>query len=155
MHPLLFCRAQHQRHILHREHRFGESFLCISKHIHSWPSTPVAQSIVDIFEFILRFGIGSTFHEAEMLHSKFTSLRNILIYMDERVDGLQILRFLHLSYIILTVFLDKIVGTETSRPPISHLIIISVHQTVRSLAVCLESDEMKQIILEGTSVHPF
>ena len=155
MHPLLFCRAQHQRHILHREHRFGESFLCISKHIHSRPSTPVAQSIVDIVELILRFGIGSTFHEAEMLHSKFTSLRNILIYMEERVDGSEILRFLHLSYIILMVFLNKFVGTETSRTPISHLIIIGVHQTVRSLAVCLKTDEMKQIILEGTSVHPF
>ena len=90
-----------------------------------------------------------------MLHSKFTSLRNILIYMDERVDGLQILRFLHLSYIILTVFLNKLVGTETSRTPISHLIIIGVQLQIRLLAVCLKTDEMKQIILEGTSVHPF
>ena len=115
----------------------------------------MAQSIVDIFEFILCFGICRTLHEAEMLHSKFTSLRNILIYMDERVDGLQILRFLHLSYIILTVFLDKFVGTETSRTPISHLIIIGVQLQIRLLAVCLKTDEMKQIILEGTSVHPF
>ena len=115
----------------------------------------MAQRIVDIVKLILRFGIGSTFHEAEMLHSKFTSLRNILIYMDERVDGSEILRFLHLSYIILMVFLDKFIGTETSRAPIFHLIIIGVQLQIRLLAVCLESNEMQQIILEGTSVHPF
>ena len=155
MHPRLLSRSQHLRHILHPEHRFGESLLRISQFVHSRPSSPAAQRIVDIVELILRFGIGSTFHEAEMLHGKFACLRNILINLDERVDGSEILRFLHLSYIILTVFLDKFVGTETSRTPIFHLIIIGVQLQIRLLAVCLESDEMQQIILEGTSVHPF
>ena len=155
LHPNLLPRSQYLRHILHPEHRFGKSLLRISQFVHSRPFTPAAQRIVDIVELILCFGICRTLHETEMFHSKFTSLRNILIYMDERVDGSEILRFLHLSYIILTVFLDKFVGTETSRTPISHLIIIGVQLQIRLLAVCLESDEMQQIILEGTSVHPF
>ena len=155
MHPRLLPRSQYLRHILHPEHRFGESLLRISQFVHSRPSTPAAQRIVDIVELIQRFGIGGTFHEAEVLHGKFACFRNILINLDERVDSLQILRFLHLSYIILTVFLDKFVGTETSRTPIFHLIIIGVQLQIRLLAVCLESDEMQQIILEGTSVHPF
>ena len=88
-----------------------------------------------------------------MLHGKFACLRNILINLDERVDGLQILRFLHLSYIILTVFLDKFIGTETSRTPISHLIIIGVQLQIRLLAVSLKTDEMQQIVVEGTAIH--
>ena len=155
LHPRLLPRSQYLRHILHPEHRFGESLLCISQFVHSRPSTPAAQRIVDIVELILRFGIGSTFHEAEMLHGKFACLRNILINLDERVDGLQILRFLNLSHVVLAVFLDELIGTETSRAPIFHLIIIGVQLQIRLLAVCLESDEMQQIILEGTSVHPF
>ena len=153
LHPSLLPRSQHLRHILHPEHRFGESLLCISQFVHSRPSTPAAQRIVDIVELILRFGIGSTFHEAEMLHGKFACLRNILINLDERVDGLQILRFLHLSHVVLAVFLDELIGTETSRTPISHLIIIGVQQMVRLLAVCLESDEMQQIVVKGTAIH--
>ena len=155
LHPNLLPRSQYLRHILHPEHRFGKSLLRISQFVHSRPFTPAAQRIVDIVELILRFGIGSTFHEAEMLHGKFACLRNILINLDERVDGLQILRFLHLSHVVLAVFLDELIGTETSRTPIAHLIIIGVQLQIRLLAVCLESDEMQQIILEGTSVHPF
>ena len=88
-----------------------------------------------------------------MLHGKFACLRNILINLDERVDGLQILRFLHLSHVVLAVFLDEFVGTETSRTPISHLIIIGVQLQIRLLAVCLESDEMQQIVVKGTAIH--
>ena len=88
-----------------------------------------------------------------MLHGKFACLRNILINLDERVDGLQILRFLHLSHVVLAVFLDELIGTETSRTPIAHLIIIGVQQMVRLLAVCLESDEMQQIVVKGTAIH--
>ena len=154
MHPLLFCRAKHQWHILHLEHRFGESLLRIPQHIHSRPSAPSIQCIVDIVELIQRFGIRSLLHETEVLHGKFASLRNILIDVDERVDGIQILRLSDLSYIILTVFLNELVGTETSRPPISHLIIIGVHQQIRLLAVSLETDEMQQIVVERTAVHP-
>jgi len=113
----------------------------------------VAQRIVDIVELIQRFGIGGTFHEAEVLHGKFACLRNILIDVDERVDGIQILRLSDLSYVILAVFLDKLVGTETSRTPIFHLIIIGVHQQIRFLAICLETDEMQQIVVEGTAIH--
>jgi len=153
MHPLLFRRAKHQWHILHLEHRFGESLLRISQHIHSRPSAPSIQCIVDIVELILRFGIGSTFHEAEVLHGKFACLRNILIDVDERVDGIQILRLSDLSYVILAVFLDKLVGTETGCTPIFHLIIIGVHQQIRLLAVSLETDEMQQIVVEGTAIH--
>ena len=153
LHPSLLPRSQYLRHILHPEHRFGESLLCISQFVHSRPSTPAAQRIVDIVELILRFGIGSTFHEAEMLHGKFACLRNILINLDERVDGLQILRFLHLSHVVLAVFLDELIGTETSRTPIAHLIIIGVQLQIRLLAVCLESDEMQQIVVEGTAIH--
>ena len=153
LHPSLLSRSQHLRHILHPEHRFGESLLCISQFVHSRPSTPAAQRIVNIVELIQRFGIGSTFHEAEMLHGKFACLRNILINLDERVDGLQILRFLHLSHVVLAVFLDELIGTETSRPPIAHLIIIGVQLQIRLLAVCLESDEMQQIVVEGTAIH--
>ena len=153
MHPRLLSRSQHLRHILHPEHRFGESLLRISQFVHSRPSPPAAQRIVDIVELILRFGIGSTFHEAEMLHGKFACLRNILINLDERVDGLQILRFLHLSHVVLAVFLDELIGTETSRTPIAHLIIIGVQLQIRLLAVCLESDEMQQIVVEGTAIH--
>ena len=155
LHPNLLPRSQYLRHILHPEHRFGKSLLRISQFVHSRPFTPAAQRIVDIVELILRFGIGSTFHEAEMLHGKFACLRNILINLDERVDGLQILRLLHHSHVVLAVFLDELIGTETSRTPIAHLIIIGVQLQIRLLAVCLESDEMQQIILEGTSVHPF
>ena len=153
MHPRLLPRSQYLRHVLHLEHRFGESLLRISQFVHSRPSPPAAQRIVDIVELILRFGIGSTFHEAEMLHGKFACLRNILINLDERVDGLQILRFLHLSHIVLAVFLDELIGTETSRTPIAHLIIIGVQLQIRLLAVCLESDEMQQIVVEGTAIH--
>ena len=88
-----------------------------------------------------------------MLHGKFTRLRNVLIYVDERVDGMQILRLLHLSHVVLTVFLDEFVGTETSRTPIFHLIIIGVQLQIRLLAVCLESDEMQQIVVKGTAIH--
>ena len=153
MHPRLLPRSQYLRHILHLEHRFGESLLCISQFVHSRPTAPAAQRIVDIVELILRFGIGSTFHEAEMLHGKFACLRNILINLDERVDGLQILRFLHLSHVVLAVFLDELIGTETCRTPIFHLIIIGVQLQIRLLAVCLESDEMQQIVVEGTAIH--
>ena len=153
MHPLPFRRAKHQWHILHLEHRLGESFLRISQHIHSRPSAPSIQCIIDIVELIQRFGIRSLLHETEVLHGKFASLRNILIDVDERVDGIQILRLSDLSYIILTVFLNELVGTETSRPPISHLIIIGVHQQIRLLAVSLETDEMQQIVVERTAVH--
>ena len=153
MHPRLLSWSQHLRHILHPEHRFGESLLCISQFVHSRPSSPAAQRIVDIVEFIQRLGIGSTFHEAEMLHGKFACLRNILINLDERVDGLQILRFLHLSHVVLAVFLDELIGTETSRTSISHLIIIGVQLQIRLLAVCLESDEMQQIVVKGTAIH--
>ena len=153
MHPRLLPRSQYLRHILHLEHRFGESLLCISQFVHSRPTAPAAQRIVDIVELILRFGIGSTFHEAEMLHGKFACLRNILINLDERVDGLQILRFLHLSHVVLAVFLDELIGTETCRTPIFHLIIIGVQLQVRLLAVCLESDEMQQIVVKGTAIH--
>ena len=154
LHPNLLPRSQYLRHILHPEHRFGKSLLRISQFVHSRPFTPAAQRIVDIVELILRFGIGSTFHEAEMLHGKFACLRNILINLDERVDGLQILRFLHLSHVVLAVFLDELIGTETSRPPIAHLIIIGVQLQIRLLAVCLESDEMQQIVVKGTAIHP-
>ena len=106
LHPNLLPRSQYLRHILHPEHRFGKSLLRISQFVHSRPFTPAAQRIVDIVELILRFGIGSTFHEAEMLHGKFACLRNILINLDERVDGLQILRLLHHSHVVLAVFLD-------------------------------------------------
>ena len=153
MHPSLLPRSQYLRHILHPEHRFGESLLRISQFVHSRPSTPAAQRIVDIIELILRFGIGGTFHEAEMLHGKFACLRNILINLNERVDGLQILRFLHLSHVVLAVFLDELIGTETCRTPIFHLIIIGVQLQIRLLAVCLESDEMQQIVVEGTAIH--
>ena len=153
MHPRLLSWSQHLWHILHLEHRFGESLLRISQFVHSRPSPPAAQRIVDIVELILRFGIGSTFHEAEMLHGKFACLRNILINLDERVDGLQILRFLHLSHVVLAVFLDELIGTETCRTPIFHLIIIGVQLQIRLLAVCLESDEMQQIVVEGTAIH--
>ena len=88
-----------------------------------------------------------------MLHGKFACLRNILINLDERVDGLQILRFLHLSHVVLAVFLDELIGTETSRTPIAHLIIIGVQLQIRLLAVCLESDEMQQIVVKGTAIH--
>ena len=153
LHPNLLPRSQYLRHILHPEHRFGKSLLRISQFVHSRPFTPAAQRIVDIVELILRFGIGSTFHEAEMLHGKFACLRNILINLDERVDGLQILRFLHLSHVVLAVFLDELIGTETSRTPIAHLIIIGVQLQIRLLAVCLESDEMQQIVVKGTAIH--
>ena len=153
MHPRLLSWTQYLRHILHPEHRFGESLLRISQFVHSRPSSPAAQRIVDIVELILRFGIGSTFHEAEMLHGKFACLRNILINLDERVDGIQILRLLHLSHVVLAVFLDELIGTETSRTPIAHLIIIGVQLQIRLLAVCLESDEMQQIVVEGTAIH--
>ena len=153
LHPRLLSRSQYLRHILHPEHRFGESLLCISQFVHSRPSSPAAQRIVDIVELILRFGIGSTFHEAEMLHGKFACLRNILINLDERVDGLQILRFLHLSHVVLAVFLDELIGTETSSTPIFHLIIIGVQLQIRLLTVCLESDEMQQIVIKGTAIH--
>ena len=153
LHPSLLPRSQYLRHILHLEHRFGESLLRISQFVHSRPSPPAAQRIVDIVELILRFGIGSTFHEAEMLHGKFACLRNILINLDERVDGIQILRLLHLSHVVLAVFLDELIGTETSRTPIAHLIIIGVQLQIRLLAVCLESDEMQQIVVEGTAIH--
>ena len=73
--------------------------------------------------------------------------------MDERVDGIQILRLSDLSYVILAVFLDKLVGTETGCTPIFHLIIIGVQLQIRLLAICLESDEMKQIVVEGTAIH--
>ena len=126
LYPRLLPRSQYLWHILYPEHRFGESLLCISQFVHSRPTAPAAQRIVDIVELILRFGIGSTFHEAEMLHGKFACLRNILINLDERVDGLQILRFLHLSHVVLAVFLDELIGTETCRTPIFHLIIIGV-----------------------------
>ena len=153
LHPNLLPRSQYLRHILHPEHRFGKSLLRISQFVHSRPFTPAAQRIVDIVELILRFGIGSTFHEAEMLHGKFACLRNILINLDERVDGLQILRFFHLSHVVLAVFLDELIGTETSRTPIAHLIIIGVQLQIRLLAVCLESDEMQQIVVKGTAIH--
>ena len=153
LHPSLLPRSQHLRHILHLKHRFGESLLRISQHIHSRPSTPSIQCIVDIVELIQRFGIGGTFHEAEVLHGEFACLRNILIDVDERVDGIQILRLSDLSYVILAVFLDKLVGTETGCTPIFHLIIISVHQQIRLLAVSLETDEMQQIVVEGTAIH--
>ena len=153
LHPSLLTRSQYLRHILHPEHRFGESLLRISQFVHSRPSTPATQRIVDIVELILRFGIGSTFHEAEMLHGKFACLRNILINLDERVDGLQILRFLHLSHVVLAVFLDELIGTETSRTPIAHLIIIGVQLQIRLLAVGLESDDMQQIVVKGTAIH--
>ena len=154
MHPRLLPRSQHLRHIQHLEHRFGESLLRISQFVHSRPSPPAAQRIVDIVELILRFGIGGTFHEAEMLHGKFACLRNILINLDERVDGLQILRFLHLSHVVLAVFLDELIGTETSRTPIAHLIIIGVQLQIRLLAISLETDEMQQIVVKGTAIHP-
>ena len=67
---------------------------------------------------------------------------------------MQILRLLHLSHIILAVFLDEFIGTETSRTPISHFIIIGVQLQIRLLAVCLETDEMQQIVVEGTAIHP-
>ena len=154
LHPNLLPRSQYLRHILHPEHRFGKSLLRISQFVHSRPFTPAAQRIVDIVELILRFGIGSTFHEAEMLHGKFACLRNILINLDERVDGLQILRFLHLSHVVLAVFLDELIGTETSRTPIAHLIIIGVQLQIRLLAISLETDEMQQIVVKGTAIHP-
>ena len=153
MHPRLLSRSQHLWHILHLEHRFGESLLRISQFVHSRPSSPAAQRIVDIVELIQRFGIGSTFHEAEVLHGKFACLRNILIYVDERVDGMQILRLSDLSYVILAVFLYEFVGTETSRTSISHLIIIGIQLQIRLLAVCLETDEVQQIVVEGTAIH--
>ena len=153
MHPRLLPRAQYLRHILHPEHRFGESLLRISQFVHSRPTTPATQRIVDIVELILWLGIGGTFHEAEVLHGKFACLRNVLINLNERVDGLQILRLLHLSHVVLTVFLDEFVGTETCRSPISHLIIIGVQQQICILAVCLETDEMQQIVVKGTAIH--
>ena len=153
MHPRLLSWSQHLWHILHLEHRFGESLLRIPQHIHSRPSAPSIQCIVDIVELVQRFGIGGTFHEAEVLHGKFACLRNILIDVDERVDGIQILRLSDLSYVILAVFLDKLVGTETGCTPIFHLIIIGVHQQIRLLAVSLETDEMQQIVVEGTAIH--
>ena len=128
MQPRLLPRSQHLRHIQHLEHRFGESLLRISQFVHSRPTTPAAQRIVDIVELILWLGIGSPLHEAEVLHGKFTCLRNILINVDERVDGMEILRLLHLSHVVLTVFLDELIGTETCRSPIAHLIIIGIHQ---------------------------
>ena len=153
MHPRLLPRAQHLRHILHPEHRFGESLLRISQFVHSRPTTPATQRIVDIVELILWLGIGSPLHETEVLHGKFACLRNVLINQDERIDGLQILRLLHLSHVILAVFLDELIGTETSRTPIAHLIIIGVQLQIRLLAVCLESDEMQQIVVKGTAIH--
>ena len=153
MHPHLLLRSQYLRHILHAEHRFGESLLRISQFVHSRPSTPATQRIVNIVELILRFGIGSTFHESEVLHGKFACLRNILINLDERVDGLQILRFLHLSHVVLAIFLNELIGTETCRTPISHLIIIGVQLQICILAVCLETDEMQQIVVKGTAIH--
>ena len=153
MHPRLLSWTQYLRHILHLEHRFGESLLRVSQFVHSRPSAPAAQRIVDIVELILRFGIGRTLHEAVVLHGKFACLRNILINVDERVDSMEILRLLHLSHVVLTVFFNELIGTETCRSPIAHLIIIGVQLQIRLLAVCLESDEMQQIVVEGTSIH--
>ena len=153
MHPRLLSWTQYLRHILHLEHRFGESLLRISQFVHSRPSAPAAQRIVDIVELIQRFSIGRTLHEAVVLHGKFACLRNILINVDERVDGMEILRLLHLSHVVLTVFFNELIGTETCRSPIFHLIKIGVQLQICLLAVCLETDEMQQIVVEGTAIH--
>ena len=143
MNPLLLSWAQHLLQVLDVKHRFGESFLCISQHVHPRPSSPSAQGIVDIIELVSRFDVGGFLHEAIVLHRQFSRLGNILIYMDERVDGIEILRFFHLSHVVLTIFLNHLKGTQTGSTSVAHLIIIGVHLQISLLAVGLETYKME------------
>ena len=143
MNPLLLSGTQHLLHIINIEHRFGESFLCIPQHVHPRPSSPSAQGVVDVVELVCRFGVGGFLHEAIVLHRQFSRLGNVLIYMDERVDGIEILRFSHLSHIVLTIFLNHLKGTQTGSTSVAHLIIIGVHLQISLLAVGLETYKME------------
>ena len=140
--PRLLARTNHGRKSLADKHRFGESLLSIAQHIHSRPAAPSIQSIVDIVELVQWLGIGGTFHKAIVLHGEFASLRNILIDMDERVDGVEILRLSHLPHVCHAVFLGHFKGTEAGSSSIAHLIIIGVHQLISFLGVSLETDHV-------------
>ena len=78
-----------------------------------------------------------------MLHRQFSRLGNVVIHMYERIDGIEIFRFSHLSHVVLTIFLNHLKGTQTGCTSVAHLIIIGVHLQISLLAVGLETYKME------------
>ena len=135
-----------------RERRQRQLVLGIAQDVHSWPGTPVLQSVVDVVHLLLGSNILSLIHELVALDSEFATLLQILILVDERVDGLQVARLAHLVHVLHAVLLRQIVCTDAGSRPI---LMTEIPVVQRLIVTCLDTQHMQQVAAEDMAVGTF
>ena len=87
------------------EIRQGELRLSIAQDIHPRPRAPVDEGVVDILHLFLGRRIIAACHEVVAFERHLTTLCDVLVFGDERVERLHIFRFAHLCAQVAAAFL--------------------------------------------------
>ena len=142
------------RHLIvhsERERGPGELFQFISQPVDPRPPAPLAHGIVDVAHAFFHRGILCLFHESVTLDGQFTCFGQILIHVDERVDGVQVFRLAHEFHLILALFAHQPIGADAGRSPVAMRLIVVVECLIVASS---ETDNMQQVIAKDTAVGP-
>ena len=134
------------------ERRQRQLVLGVAQDVHTRPCSPVLQGVVDVAHLLLGRCIFCLVHELIALDGELATLLQVLIDVDERIDGLQILRLANLVHIGKAVLLRLIVGADAGCLPVS---VIEIPVVQRLIVFSLHTQHVQQVASEDMTVGTF
>ena len=134
------------------ERRQRQLVLGVAQDVHARPGSPVLQGVVDVVHLLFGRRILCLVHELIALNGELATLLQVLIDVDERVDGLQILRLANLVHVGKAVFLRLIVSTDAGCLPVA---VLEIPVVQRLIVFSLHTQHVQQVAAEDIAVGTF
>ena len=134
------------------ERRQRQLVLGVAQDVHARPGSPVLQGVVDVVHLLFGRRIFCLVHELIALNGELATLLQVLIDVDERVDGLQILRLANLVHVGKAVLLRLIVCTDAGCLPVA---VMEIPVVKRLIVFSLHTQHVQQVATEDMTVGTF
>ena len=131
--------------------RGGDVALAVAQVVHAMPRSPALQGHVDVLPFLLGGGVGIVFHVVVAVDGQLAALGQVLEFGDERVEALDVLRFV--QRLVLDVF--RLLVEQHGFAGEEHSVAVAHLQIVVAKLACMTgryADEAQQVIAEVAAV---
>ena len=135
-----------------REHWLRQRPLTITQLVHGLPRPPAVESKINILPLVFDGSRCVAIHITIVLYSCLTTLGQVLIDTDERVDTLQIVRFLQFHKSLRTLLNQRHQCCQESGMTVAFLAIVVMKRLILFQFV---TDDTQQVVIEIAAVNTF
>ena len=120
--------------------------------VHALPVAPALQCHVDVLPLLFGRGIGMFVHVVVAAHGGLAALHQVLIFVDERVDALDVLRLVQRLHLVGLFLAKQHVSGQQGGAAVAHLHVCVAHDVVALGLVC---NDAEQVVVEELAVNSF